>query len=91
MSELTRDNVDARQTKTIEFCRITNLHVRTFFFNVVKTVHFGMKLYNNQRNAQVFSLFIYLLLGSSRWATPAVCDFIFSKLGKCKITCWSLD
>jgi hypothetical protein len=30
--------------------------------NVVKTVHFGMKLYNDQRNAQVFNLFIYLLL-----------------------------
>jgi hypothetical protein len=26
------------------------------------TVHFGMKLYNDQRNAQVFNLFIYLLL-----------------------------
>jgi hypothetical protein len=24
-------------------------------------VHFGMKLYNDQRNAQVFNLFIYLL------------------------------
>jgi hypothetical protein len=29
---------------------------------VVGTVHFGMKLYNDQRNAQVFNLFIYLLL-----------------------------
>jgi hypothetical protein len=29
---------------------------------VVRTVHFGMKLYNDQRNAQVFNLFIYLLL-----------------------------
>jgi hypothetical protein len=26
------------------------------------TVHFGMKLYNDQRNAQNFNLFIYLLL-----------------------------
>jgi hypothetical protein len=28
----------------------------------LRTVHFGMKLYNDQRNAQVFNLFIYLLL-----------------------------
>jgi hypothetical protein len=26
------------------------------------TVRLGMKLYNDQRNAQVFNLFIYLLL-----------------------------
>jgi hypothetical protein len=26
------------------------------------TVHFEMKLYNDQRNAHVFNLFIYLLL-----------------------------
>jgi hypothetical protein len=31
-------------------------------FYVVRTVHFGMKLYNDQRNAQVLNLFIYLLL-----------------------------
>jgi hypothetical protein len=31
-------------------------------FYVVRTVHFGMKLYNDQRNAQVFNSFIYLLL-----------------------------
>jgi hypothetical protein len=31
-------------------------------FYVVRTVHFGMKLYNDQRNAQVFNLLIYLLL-----------------------------
>jgi hypothetical protein len=31
-------------------------------FYVVRTVHFGMKLYNDQRNAQVCNLFIYLLL-----------------------------
>jgi hypothetical protein len=29
---------------------------------VVRTVHFGMKLFNDQRNAQVFNLCIYLLL-----------------------------
>jgi hypothetical protein len=28
----------------------------------VRTVQFGMKLYNDQRNAQVFNLLIYLLL-----------------------------
>jgi hypothetical protein len=33
-----------------------------FKFYVVRTVHFGMKLYNHQRNAQVFNLFIHLLL-----------------------------
>jgi hypothetical protein len=31
-------------------------------FYVVRTVHFGMELYNDQRNAHVFNLFIYLLL-----------------------------
>jgi hypothetical protein len=31
-------------------------------FYVVRTMHFGMKLYNDQRNAQLFNLFIYLLL-----------------------------
>jgi hypothetical protein len=30
-------------------------------FYAVRTVHFGMKMYNDQRNAQVFNLFIYLL------------------------------
>jgi hypothetical protein len=31
-------------------------------FYVVSTVHLEMKLYNDRRNAQVFNLFIYLLL-----------------------------
>jgi hypothetical protein len=31
-------------------------------FYVVRTVHLGMKLHNDQRNAHVFNLFIYLLL-----------------------------
>jgi hypothetical protein len=31
-------------------------------FYVVRTVHFGIKMYNDQRNEQVFNLFIYLLL-----------------------------
>jgi hypothetical protein len=31
-------------------------------FYVVRTVHWGLKLYNDKRNAQVFNLFIYLLL-----------------------------
>jgi hypothetical protein len=31
-------------------------------FYVISTVHFGMKLYNDQCNAQAFNLFIYLLL-----------------------------
>jgi hypothetical protein len=33
-----------------------------FKFYVIRTVHFGMKLYNDQRNANVFNLFIYLLV-----------------------------
>jgi hypothetical protein len=33
-----------------------------FKFHVVRTVHFGIKCYNDQRNAQVFNLFINLLL-----------------------------
>jgi hypothetical protein len=32
-------------------------------FCAVRTVYFGMKWYNDQRNAQVLNLFIYLLLG----------------------------
>jgi hypothetical protein len=31
-------------------------------FCVVRTVRFGVKLYNDQRNAQGFNLFIHLLL-----------------------------
>jgi hypothetical protein len=41
---------------------ITNAKLLLNKFYVVRTVHFGMKLYNDQRNAQVFNLFIYLLL-----------------------------
>jgi hypothetical protein len=54
-----------------ESCR--NIIVRAIFllfpkddifliFYVVWTVHFGIKLYNDQRTAQGFNLFIYLLL-----------------------------
>jgi hypothetical protein len=32
------------------------------YFYVVRNVNFGMNLYNDQRNEQVFNLFIYLLL-----------------------------
>jgi hypothetical protein len=35
---------------------------RILKFYVVRTVHFGMKLYYDQRDAQVFNLFIYLIL-----------------------------
>jgi hypothetical protein len=38
----------------------SNLSLSKFY--VVRTVYFGMKLYIDQRNAQVFNLFIYLLL-----------------------------
>jgi hypothetical protein len=31
-------------------------------FYVLRTVHYGMKLYNDHRNAQFLNLFIYLLL-----------------------------
>jgi hypothetical protein len=37
------------------------------FFYVVRTVHFLMKLYNDQRNAQVFYIFPYLLLPFTFW------------------------
>jgi hypothetical protein len=33
----------------------------SYVFCVVKTVHFGIKLYNDQGNAQVFNLFISAL------------------------------
>jgi hypothetical protein len=36
--------------------------VFTYEFYVVRTVHFAVKLYNDQRNAQFLNLFIYLLL-----------------------------
>jgi hypothetical protein len=37
-------------------------------FYVVRAVHFGMNLYNDQRNAQVFNLSVYLLLPYMFWA-----------------------
>jgi hypothetical protein len=44
-------------------------HSHSQFFYVVRTVHFEMKLYNHQRNAQVFkNLFPYLLLPYMFWA-----------------------
>jgi hypothetical protein len=36
--------------------------IKKGYFVVVRIVHFGMKLYNDQPNAQVFNLFIYLRL-----------------------------
>jgi hypothetical protein len=36
--------------------------VQIFKFYVVNTVYFGMKLYNDQRDVQVFNLFIDLFL-----------------------------
>jgi hypothetical protein len=45
-----------------------------FKFYVVRTVHFGMKLYNDQRNAQVFNLF-YLFT-----SVLYVSDFLLSHL-----------
>jgi hypothetical protein len=41
---------------------VINLH---WLFFIVTTVHFQMKLYKNQRNAQVFNLFIYSGYGVS--------------------------
>jgi hypothetical protein len=38
------------------------LKAAAFLIYVIRTVHFGMKLYYDKRNAQVFNLFIYLLL-----------------------------
>jgi hypothetical protein len=31
-------------------------------FYALRTLHFEMKLYNEQRNTQVFNLFVYLFL-----------------------------
>jgi hypothetical protein len=41
---------------------IWELTMGNVIFYVESTVHFGIKLYNDQRNAQIFRLFIYLLL-----------------------------
>jgi hypothetical protein len=48
-TNMTRDNM-----------LVTDKHPSKFY--VVRTVHFRMKFYNDQRNAQVFNLCIYLLL-----------------------------
>jgi hypothetical protein len=53
------------QKSTSSFSPLASSMSETYWslkFYVVRTVHFGMKLYNDQRNAQVFNLFIYLLL-----------------------------
>jgi hypothetical protein len=42
--------------------RVNTKTVTDEFFYVVRTVHFGMKWYNDQRNGHVYSLFICLLL-----------------------------
>jgi hypothetical protein len=39
-----------------------------FIVYVVRTVHFGIKLPNDQRNAQVLNLFINLILPYMFWA-----------------------
>jgi myo-inositol 2-dehydrogenase/D-chiro-inositol 1-dehydrogenase len=49
-----------RGTETKICCILLLRLVRIFY--VLRTVHFGMKLYNDQRNAQAFNLFIRLLL-----------------------------
>jgi hypothetical protein len=40
----------------------TDMTKLTGYFYVLRIVHFGIKFYNDQRNAQVFNLFVYLLL-----------------------------
>jgi hypothetical protein len=55
------------------------------FFYVVGTVHFEIKLYNDQRNAQVFNLFISLLLPpgyevSAQALTPYPGDSNYAKV-----------
>jgi hypothetical protein len=47
-----------RRYNLLELCPGFNSSI----FYVVRTVHFGMKLYNDQRNAQVFNLSVYSLL-----------------------------
>jgi hypothetical protein len=48
---------------TVMTCRRKegNNNTQTIFY-VVRTVHLEMKLYNDQRNAHVFNIFIYLLM-----------------------------
>jgi hypothetical protein len=43
-------------------------YIKSAEFYAVRTMHFGMKLYNDQRNAQVFNLSVYLLLPYMFWA-----------------------
>jgi hypothetical protein len=51
------NNAEAIKHTSFTFQRIFN-----FKFYVVRTVHFGIKLYNDQLKAQVFNLFIYFFL-----------------------------
>jgi hypothetical protein len=39
---------------------IYNKHLLNFIFYVVSTVHFEMKLYNNQRNARFFKIYLFI-------------------------------
>jgi hypothetical protein len=43
-------------------CDTVKKHPYKLFVYVVSTMHFGMKLCNDQRNEQVFNLYLYLLL-----------------------------
>jgi hypothetical protein len=54
--------VPERSRACIRSSLLWGVKQRRLKFYVVRIVHFGMKLYNDQRNAQVFNLFIYLLL-----------------------------
>jgi hypothetical protein len=58
-----RCNVDYYYPSAKIFRSIQTVSYAYFCLKIyfVRTVHFGMKLYN-ERNAQVFYLFIYLLL-----------------------------
>jgi hypothetical protein len=51
-----------RLNKESKFLTASSFSTHLYVFSAVRSVHFGMKLYNDQRNAHVFNIFIYLLL-----------------------------
>jgi hypothetical protein len=48
--------------KTFLVLKVRNIRNDYGIFNIMRTVHFGMKLYNDQRNAKAINLFVKLLL-----------------------------
>jgi hypothetical protein len=57
---LTQERTDTNESNPP--VTINSVNINFNFYSVVRTVPFGMKLYNDERNVQVFNLFNYLLL-----------------------------